>query len=202
MQIQQIQKLSPSELQQIVELHYQVLDQSVLNKFGKTFLTLIYPAIAENNNNIFLLAKQDDQILGFLVATLNVSNFYQGIIKDKFFPLSFEVLKSFIKYPKTVLEVIFWLLFPQSKQNHAELQFIAVSPQNQSRGLGTRLIELLNNTFEKKVIEKYVVGTKAYNIRSNNFYKKLGFKFLNSKKILGDNFNYYQKALHVPADFS
>lgn len=192
MQILQINQLRPQELKEVVNIHLQELTESTLNKFGSKFLQVVYKSAVKNNNNILLVLKEDNKIIGFTLATKSSSNFYHQIITENFFTLTWEVIKSSLSHPKLILETALWFLLPQNtNQKTAELQFIAIDKSYQGKGWGKKLIQKLTQKFSLFHIHKLQAGTWASNDRSNNFYKRLNFDFIAQKEILGAKLNYY-----------
>lgn len=191
MRIQKLQKLSQQELLQIVDIHYSVLTESFINNFGKVFLKIAYQTIFKDPINICFLVKDNNKVTGFLVATINGEKFNKNIIRRNFFVLCFYILKSSLLNPQLIYKLVRWVFAPTGKRLSPELQFIALTQEAQGRGIGTKLINHLNNEFKERKILKYRVGTKAANKTSNSFYKKLKFKFIHQEVFFGDKYNYY-----------
>ncbi len=82
------------------------------------------------------------------------------------------------------------IIFSKDKP-HAELQFIAVLPEQQNKGLGKEMMGIMGSELVARGINQYYVGTKKDNILSNNFYQKHGFVFSHTKRYFGDTLNYY-----------
>lgn len=192
MQIQRITSCNQQELNRIADLHFEVLKESTFRHFGKNFLRIIYNTIIYDPKNLFLVLKEKNNIYGFAAATTDINKFYSQIVRDNFFSLSLEVIKTTIYYPKLLFNTIQWLLTKPTNQKYpAELQFIAIDQKFQGQGWGTKLIRELDKNFRSSGINQYKVGAWADNNRSNNFYNKIGFKFLYKENILGKKFNYY-----------
>ena len=64
MPLLKVQKLKRSELNEVTNLHYRVLDESFLNNFGLNFLKISYQTIVKDKNNIVILAKKKKQVIG------------------------------------------------------------------------------------------------------------------------------------------
>jgi ribosomal protein S18 acetylase RimI-like enzyme len=195
MYLERVKTLQKSEIEQIVKLHQKILNESVLNKFGYSFLFIIYKSIPENPQNIVLVLRDKKKIVGFTVATLDSSNFYKKIVNNNFLLLSLAIIKTIILNPLLLYQVMSWILNKSSSKKYpAELQFIALDSNYQGKGLGTKMVKELVKLFKSSNINYFKVGTKKNNLLSNKFYRKLGYKYLFSEKILGDDFNYYLSA--------
>lgn len=190
--ITKVNHLSNLQITQIVKIHQSELKDSTLNIFGKQFLKEVYPTIAEDKNNIFLILTEGQNIIGFLVASIDIEKFYKNIITSKPLTLSWQIAKSSILNPLLFFKVLIWVLKPKPNDSHpSELQFIAVDREHQGKGLGTKLIKHLNTDFAERGVDYYKVGTIKKDPDSNRFYQKLNFKFLYHKKIFLSDFNYY-----------
>lgn len=196
MHIKRVKKLSPSELNQIVKFHSEILTESFLNNFGPNFLKIAYQTIIPSNNNICLIITENQTINGFSVATLDGGKFNSEVINQSFLSLSWQILKSSIKNPNLLIKIINWKLkTPHPYKIKPELQFIAVDPRLQGQGWGTKLIKQTSTEFKNNGISSFRVGTKSSNPQSNSFYKKLGFKSYYQDNFFGDDFNYYLSPL-------
>ncbi len=192
MQPQRVRNLNPQELNQVINLHLKVIQESTLNKLGRKFLGIVYKEFLKNQRNVFLTITDNKEIIGFAAATDDIRKLYKDIIHNNFLNLALEVVKSSISHPKLVLQVMGWLLGHKQPNSYpAELHFIGVSENYQGQGLGTSLMKKLGQEFKSVSIRQYRVGTWASNERSNQFYMKLGFKLLYSEMNLGERFNYY-----------
>ena len=74
---------------------------------------------------------------------------------------------------------------------HAELQFIAINPKSQGKGLGLALMNKLKEKYRAEGLNEFYIGTKADNLLSNKFYQKIGCVKKYSRKYFGDKMNYY-----------
>ena len=192
MEIKLLTNPSDTEIEEIIQIHMKVLTESFLNNFGNKFLEIIYKNLSKSKNTIILIVK-NEKIDGFALATKNYSDFFADALAKKIIGVMLEVLKGIIKKPtitpkllRSVPEMLF-----KKNEPHAELQFIAISPNLQGRGFGTLILNKLDEEFSKIGVNSYLVGTKEDNTLSNNFYKKNGFIFSHTKKFFGDTLNYY-----------
>lgn len=192
MHIQKVNKLNQSEIDQIVNLHHSVLKESFLNNFGKKFLKIAYQTIIPSKNNICLIAEDKNTIIGYTIVTYDGEKFNKEVIYKNFFSLNFIILSKSILNPNLLLKVIRWIIKPPNQNKiKPEIQFIAINPNYQNQGLGTKFINEVNKEFKNSNIKSYRVGTKTNNEKSNNFYKKLSFTKLYEDDFFGDKFNYY-----------
>lgn len=205
MLIETAKNLPQKDIDKIADLHFKVLEESFINNFGIKFLKIAYKSILRNKNNIVLTVRDKKKIVGILVAAKNSKLFDFSVIKEEFFPLIGEVIKACFQRPELLVKLSHWFfsiyLF---EKKIPELRFIALSPEYQNKGLGSKLISKLNKIFEEQGITQYQVATKKDNKKSNRFYKKLGFVFFKSKSFFGDKFNYYlsqksaaERAAHI-----
>lgn len=190
--IQILKKANQTQIESLASIHYEVLKESFLCKFGYGFLVNLYKALCSDKNNIIHIIILNKKIIGYSVATKDISKFYKGTLYANLFGLSLETIRNLHRNLKLVYNILIWFLTSKNNDQHpAELQFLAIFPQYQRQGLGTKLIILLKNEYLKKNITSFKVGTKADNFYSNSFYKKSGFKYLYQKSIVGEKINYY-----------
>src|SRR5688500_2884463 len=99
MKIERIQKLTKPALEDITNLHFKVLQESFINRFGIEFVKESYLSILKNPENIFLALTEKDKLIGYLVATPSGERFNRKAFFQSFWKLFFEMLKSFAKNP-------------------------------------------------------------------------------------------------------
>lgn len=199
MVIKKIENLSPSELDQIVNLHSTILVDSFINNFGNSFLKKFYLSLASQKDAIFYTVKKNDRVVGFLVATTNGEFFNGKIITKNFINFTRSVLVNSLNKPSLVIKVIIWLLLSlKPTASFPELKLIAIDTKLQGQGIGTKLLKKLNEEYKIQKINQFIVGTKSYNKLSNSFYIKKGFEFTFSKNIFGESFNFYFSKMIFP----
>lgn len=191
MEIKRIQNPNKKIIDEISRIHYSVLTESFLNNFGLNFLQIIYTNLLKSKNAILIVSEENDNIIGYALAYSDYSKFFKTAISENFIMIGLIVLGKILQKPKILIKLVSTLFKSNTETEHAELQFIAVTPTNQGKNIGTKLIEKLNIEFGQSNIKNYFVGTKTDNLLSNNFYKKLGFKMIYTKKYFGDQLNFY-----------
>ncbi len=189
--IQTLKRANRAQIKSIALIHYEILKESFLCKFGYEFLLNLYQVICSDENNIIQIITVKDKIIGYSVATMNISKFYKKVLHGNFFSLLVEIIKNLHGNLKLIFDILIWILTFKNNDQSAELQFLAILPKYQRLGLGTKLINLLIKEYSRYNITSFKVGTKADNSYSNRFYKKIGFKYLYQKQIVGEKFNYY-----------
>ena len=64
------------------------------------------------------------------------------------------------------------------KKNNIIIDLIVVSRKQQNKGVGSSLINYINNFYYNKGKKFIITGTQNYNKKAINFYKKMKFEFL------------------------
>ena len=192
MQIKVLQKANSQDIDALSSIHYTELRGSLLSRFGKKFLRFLYDGICSDEGNIILVLRSGKQIVGFLIAAKNISQFYKNSIKKNLFSITCEMI---FHAPGNVLLLLKMIgLLAEQKPNGidaTEIQFFAILPQFRRKGKGRKMLQMLKSLLTKESIQYLKVGTKASNKLSNRFYLQNGFRFLYKKNILGDELNYY-----------
>ena len=71
----QVRNASFSDCREIAKIHKECLAKSFLATLGEKFLTLLYKTLVEYKKGIFLIAKDDGKIIGFVSATGDTGGF-------------------------------------------------------------------------------------------------------------------------------
>ena len=191
MEITRLNSTDSKAIEEISEIHLSVLTESFLNNFGLEFLKIIYENLLHSKNSILIVSRENSKITGYLLAVTDYSKFVEVAVSKKKFDLAKAVMRTLLNKPQLIYKLATSLLKVSKEDPHAELQFIAILPECQGQGLGSKLMEELKMELEKIGIKQYHVGTKASNELSNRFYQKLGFPKAYTKNYFGDELNYY-----------
>ena len=65
----------------VAKLHAASIDQGFLSTLGPRFLALLYRAIDESPDSVLILAREDDQVVGFVAGTLDMGPVYRGLLR-------------------------------------------------------------------------------------------------------------------------
>ena len=68
-----------ADYQRVAQLHAANIDQGFLSTLGPRFLRLLYQAIDECPEACLLLAREGDQVVGFVAGTLNMGPVYRRL---------------------------------------------------------------------------------------------------------------------------
>lgn len=193
MEIKQINAVDPKIVDAIVSIHQNVLTDSFLNNFGIEFLKIIYTNLIQSSEIICLIAYEGNGIEGFALATKDYSFFLKSALSKNKLRAVYSMSTHVILRPAVVWKLMLSLpeiLFSKDIP-HAELQFIAITPKSQGKGLGSALMNKLKEKYRAEGLNEFYIGTKADNLLSNKFYQKIGCVKKYSRKYFGDKMNYY-----------
>ncbi|MBN1806893.1 MAG: GNAT family N-acetyltransferase [Sedimentisphaerales bacterium] len=165
--------------EQVAALHIQCISTGFISSLGLDFVTSLYKAIAQSKSSFGVVAVRNDKVLGFAAFTMNINELYKSIIRKK--GLKFALLlagrMSSIKRVKMIFETLF---YPGRIKNmslpSAELLSIAVTGEEQRKGLAGQLIEKGFQYYKKTGIDKVKVLIGADNNAGNKLYLKCGFE--------------------------
>ncbi len=193
MEVKRINNIDESTLDSIVQIHLDTLTESFVNYFGRTFLKLSYKNLCSSKNTVCLIATKNKDVLGFALAVKDYSRLTKDAVSKDFIRVCFIIGMRAILQPKVLIKLISSLpkMFFGADTKHAELQYIAVKPGLQGRGIGKLIIDDLGKEFKKEGVNNYLVGTKKENSNSNNFYIKNNFIFSHTGEYFSDTLNYY-----------
>ena len=190
-------KIDQGIIFQAAKLHYESLShRSFITLFGQKFLELIYQTLLQERLGFFVLAFEEDKLLGFIFACLDSSKLNLIMIKriNLFFPILARVL---IKKP-CVIRNIFETLFYSSRggaDTGCELLVMAVGESHRSLGIGKKMIVTLDQEFSRLGYKKYNVTVHREMTYSNSYYQSNNMRFVKEFKLYGHIWNVYQKDL-------
>lgn len=189
----------PAKLNQaseIAKIHSQALSGDFLPSLGINFLNLFYEAVLDEKDVYGFVCKENKKIVGFVLGTGDSKSFFSKALKNKFFPLSIELLKKVIENPKIVKNIFETLLYPGKDIGpKAELVVIAVLNNYQRKGLGKKLVEALENTFKDNKIPAYKLTVHS-DKAAVGFYERLGYRRLSTFNLYSKMWYLYMKSIN------
>lgn len=198
MEFQVTNKIDRNIIFQAAKLHYESLSyRSFITLFGQKFLELIYETLLQEQLVFFVLAVEQGNLLGFILACVDSSKLSQIMIKrfNLFFPIIMNVL---IKKPY-LIKNIFETIFYSSKEEKGikpELLIMAVDESYRSLGIGSKMIVTMEEEFLRLGYKKYKVTVHQGMARSNKFYQANKMSFLKDFVLYGCTWNLYQKEIY------
>lgn len=179
MRIRKIRSLEIDVIKQVSSIHVETFDGFFLTFMGEGFLTQMYKSYCEYNDSGVLVAFDNDQPIGFLAYSGNLSGLYKYMIKKRLIPFAWYSMLAFFRKPSAFMHLLGAFLKPgESKREEAyvELASIGVSPKVKSHGVGSKLIDVLKKKVDFLKYSYITLETDAVdNEAANKFYLKNGF---------------------------
>ena len=164
---------------EIVDIHMATFQGFFLTFLGKGFLKQLYEGYIEHKQSNLIVAKQNNEIVGFIAYSSDISDLYKYLIKKKLLLFAWYSFIAFIKNPK----ILFRLLsaFSKSeevnrKEKYIELASIGVKPDVKAQGIGSSMISYMKEQIDFNEYGYISLETDAENNEyANKFYQKNGF---------------------------
>lgn len=174
--------------EEVARLHSQNITEGFLSTLGNSFLAKLYRGISNSSACGVFIAVENENVLGFIAYTCDVSNCYKKVLKNNLFTLGLAVMPSLVK-PVIVKKIIETLCYPlrhrkkpvdkennhEYPQSRAELLAMAVTNDARGKGIGKLLVHAIEKEMISSEISGYFVVTHAIDETSNKFYSKCGF---------------------------
>jgi ribosomal protein S18 acetylase RimI-like enzyme len=177
----QIEPLENDFVADIADLHSRGIPTGFLSSLGPKFLTALYQAIAQSENAFGFVARENDQILGYVAFTDNLSRLYKSVIKQNFFRFSLLLARKMLRFSR-IKKVFQTLLYPGKAKKldlpAPELLAIVIADQARGRGLAPRLMQAGLDECKNRGIDKIKILVGADNQPANKLYCKCGFQLV------------------------
>jgi ribosomal protein S18 acetylase RimI-like enzyme len=179
---------------EIAVLHIQGIPTGFISSLGQEFVAVLYEAIAKDKNSFGFVAVEEDELLGFVAFSINLSKLYKHVALKKGFKFVFVLAKRMLSLQ--VIKKVWDNLFYPSKMRKmdlpdAELLSIVIAPEGRGRGIAKQLVDAGFGECLKRKIEKVKVLVAADNEAANKLYKKCGFQFHSEMNSHGIKSNIY-----------
>lgn len=164
---------------EIVDIHMATFQGFFLTFLGKGFLKQLYEGYIEHKQSNLIVAKQNNEIVGFIAYSSDISDLYKYLIKKKLLLFAWYSFVAFIKNPKILFRLL--AAFSKSeevsrKEKYIELASIGVKPDVKAQGIGSSMISYMKEQIDFNEYEYISLETDAENNEyANKFYQKNGF---------------------------
>jgi GNAT superfamily N-acetyltransferase len=174
-------QLNKKDALDIVKIHSIAFPRFFLTELGKDVLRVFYAALIQDKSTIVWGLKNDEQLVGFFVASTTPSGLYTRIFQRHFFsffaPLTISFLKNIRLVRRMITSIISSRSFVLPSEYPASLLSICVSPSFAGKGIGKLLLGKLEDELIHQQINGYYLTTdKENNEATNQFYLRNGFK--------------------------
>ena len=192
MKLLKIEKLKPSLIKEVVEIHIQSLPNDFLPSLGADFLMDgFYPAVINSEYGRAYAALQNDRACGFIIVTKDSSRFFKSIIKNqlwRFIKVGLKTSFSSATQFQNNLNIILSALKENVKDDYGEIYEIAVKKTLQGRGVGRELVEKSIEYLKNEGIQGIKIKTQKDNVNWINSLKKNGWRIINEFKLIGRDY--------------
>ena len=190
-----IRKAEEKDIKNICTLHAHAFDEDhFTSTLSNSSLSKFYSTLFKYNNYNFVAYDENNILIGFVVAGNKTKYAIDLFIKDNYHVLLLALLKN----PQFLFKKMVSLLkkfINKSKSSNVEMRLlsIAVSKNSKEKGIGTALIEYLEENLRKNEIYSYGLSVKKSNSNAIKFYNKNNFRIEIEEK----NGLYYLKNLNA-----
>lgn len=176
----QIRPMESTDAPRVAMLHIEGISTGFIASLGAGFVTSLYRAISESKSSFGYVAEQEDEVIGFVAFSKNLSGLYKEILKKNFIRFGFLLAGKMLSF-KNIKKVAQNVLYPSKmKKLHlpqAELLSIVVSSKGRGKGIARELvIRGLENCRSAGIDEVKVLVAKD-NDAANSLYQKCNFEF-------------------------
>lgn len=167
------------EANQIEKIHRREINQGFLSQLGVKFLSKLYEAMILSKNSFVVVAKENDEVIGFISGCSNVKNFYKDFLKRYTLWAIIILLPKFLNFA-TIKKIVETLKYSKKEEKdlpETELLVIAVKKEFHGQGVAIKMFDFFINELKKRGIKEFRVVVGENLSRAIGFYEKVGFKF-------------------------
>jgi ribosomal protein S18 acetylase RimI-like enzyme len=182
-------KISDAEarnIDKIVSIHTSAFRGFFLTFLGSGFLKAMYRGYLDYPNAKLLVAKTNNDVVGFIAYSWDMSGLYKSFLKKRLPTFAWYGLLGALRSPRSFARIFRALRSPKSADRfepYVELTSIAVSPTSNTKGVGRRLVASMLKDVAEKPLSYVTLKTDAENNeRVNRFYQKCGFTLFETSK--------------------
>ena len=195
-------KAQQSDIAKVVDAHLACFKDSFSSSLGKKILSNYYESYLKHSSDLFLIAKVDEKIVGFVVGyCCENKQAFAEFKKKNLIRIILRVICRLLIFDKRVYRKIFrktgetTVLLPSycsiEKNKMGDLLSICVLPEYRKNNIASNLESEFNKSLLTLNRKYCVLSCLVSNDVGNRFYKKLGYMVYRKNKLN----NYYIREL-------
>lgn len=193
-----------ADIEEVAELHVQAFPGFFLTSLGVPFLKELYAGFLSHSSGIFLVAKEEGLVIGFVAGTSSPKVFFSDLRHTRCLAFVIKAIPSIFRNPLPVCRKLFYAATykgdaPAARCSAALLSSIGTSQICRGAGVaGSLMIEFENEAMKHGAGHVFLTTDASDNDRVNAFYRKQGYEIVTSFQQNGgrDMFR-YEKPLPV-----
>lgn len=186
------------DVDEVVDLHIQAFPGFFLTSLGKGFLKELYAGFLTDSTGIFLVARNEEGLVGFAAGTSEPEAFFADLRRRRGAVFAIKAIPAIVKNPLPVCRKLFYAVryrgeVPVARSSGALLSSIGIAISGVGTGIAGGLIVAFENEVLKRGVKSVYLTTDVQdNDRVNAFYAKHSYVVLDRFKQNGrrDMFRY------------
>jgi GNAT superfamily N-acetyltransferase len=177
-----ISSIKPKHINHIVKIHLAAFPNFFLSFLGPRFLKEFYTSFVFDPAGIGFVAQnaENKKVCGVIVGPSNPAGYFKRLIKRRWWAFCLASLNAIFTKPSTVPRLWRAVFYrgdvPSMLSGFSLLSSIAVSPDNQARGIGRVLVNAFIDEVKHRGGNGVFLATDAEdNENVNRFYVGIGF---------------------------
>lgn len=181
-----ILKAVQADIEDVAKLHIQVFPDFFLTSLGASFLKELYAGFLSHSSGIFLVAKEEGLIVGFVAGTSSPKVFFSDLRRGRCIAFFIKAIPSIFRNPLPVCKKLFYAATyrgdaPVANPSAALLSSIGTSHSCRGTGVaGSLMIEFESEAMKHGAGHVFLTTDASDNDRVNAFYRKQGYEIVTS----------------------
>lgn len=176
-----IRRATLKDVSVVAKIHTIAFPGFFLTTLGDSFLRELYSGFANQSSGIFVVAEDDDKIIGFAAGTTEPDIFFTKLRKKRGFYFLLKAIPALIKNARVVFKKLVSSVFykgdtPAELSGGTLLSSIGVIPSLHGGLVGSALLDDFEKiAFSQNAAFIYLTTDAIGNERVNAFYVKRGY---------------------------
>jgi len=197
-----VRPLARADCRRIAEIHVSARPGDVLPDLGVAFLDTLYGRLLGRPGVWAFVGESSGRVVGFVLGCADTGATMRAVAIGGCLPLAWHTLAGCARRPRLAWHALETLRYPARR--HApgpELMVVAVEPDWQGCGVGSRLIATFSERLRLQGCSTYHVAVKSKNDTAARFYGRLGFRVVQRLAMYGEPWDLYEYRLtsHQPS---
>lgn len=168
-----------NDLKYVANLHLTCFEGYFLSELGEKLLEKYYLSYM-NENNLFVLAFNDNQLIGFCMGYLKGSTARIKFQKKHLLCITFRILYNILRFNKITINKLITIFFNKKGNMNdyvpdSNLLSICLHPEYRGQGIADEMITQFEHLLLNYNCKDYMLTVKSSNIIARKFYEKKGF---------------------------
>jgi len=196
----EIRAMEPKDTLQAAAIHIEGQPHTFLSSLGPEFVAKLFAYTVRSPYGFGFVAVEGEEVVGFVVGTESNARLFPDVLRRRFVPLAFALLRQVLRHPSILPKLIETLRYPsvvQEQAGEAESLSRGVRRDWQGKGIGSLLWAAVTSEARRRGATHIITTVDEAHGVINAWHRARHHELVRTFSLYGRTMNVYRIALNA-----